>query len=172
MPHGLPYSLDRRLEGERDAVKKSIILTSLPVVVDGLTGIGWGTLKIGNFAEGNISFLGAVVSVAFLKTTANITATWEGDFAIGTTPATDATLTAGDVDIVPSTATGAATAGAIAAVRATHAVAVTGTVYDNTAGTLEINFNLLVDDAAIDADTQSVELTGSLDIAYQVLGDD
>lgn len=169
---GLKRSIDRGPALQQTLQKKTIIMNAAQIEIDGATGVGFGSLVIGDFPEGNVVLMAAVINVAFLEADAGIVDTFSGDFSIGTTPASDGTLTAGDVDIVPSTAIGPAVAGAIATVRATHAVAVTGTVHDNTTGSLEINFNMLIDDADISADDTFVGLTGELYISYQMLGDD
>ena len=115
--------------------------------------------------------IGGTAGFAGSGADANLTDTWSGDFGVGTTPASDATITAGDVDIIASTAIGPATAEAIAAARVVEAHG--DVIFDNTDGSLEINMNVLIDAADI-VDDQSVVLTlsGVLQIAYIVLGDD
>lgn len=48
----------------------------------------------------------------------------------------------------------------------------TQAILDNTDGSLELNLNLLIDDANISADSQSLTASGELHIVYSVLGDD
>jgi len=118
---------------------------------------------------GNIELLGAVVSLALAGSgaDANLGDTWSGDFGIGTTPADDGTITAGDVDIIGSTAVGPASGEAISAVKANN---VTAALLDNTGGGLEVNLNVLIDDADISGDGVPITCTGSLHLAYAVLG--
>lgn len=174
MTKGLQRSLGRAPSATpvRAVNQIDINIAALPITVNGATGVGFGTLVVADFPEGNIQLEGAVVSVSFLKTTANIIAAWNGDFAVGTTPASDGTLTAGDVDIIPSTALGPASGGAVATTRVTSIDAAQGIIHDNTAGTLELNFNMLIDDLSIDANTQLITLTGDLTVSFSVLGDD
>jgi hypothetical protein len=134
--------------------------------------VGFGTTVIGDFLPGNASFLGAVayIQISGSGIDPNLTATWEGDFSIGTTPTADVTLSGTDVDIIGSTALPAAVAEIGTRVRATNA---TPAIFDNTDGSLEINLNVLVDAAHI-VDDQTVTLTvrGDLFINYVILGDD
>jgi len=64
---------------------------------------------------------------------------------------------------------GAATARVSPVVRATG---VTAAIFDNTDGSLEINLNLIIDDATISADDVEFTASGVLEIVYCVLGDD
>lgn len=170
---GLPKSLSRGHPQGQGANPKVFTGSAVVVSMTGLSGIGWGTTRIGGLPEGNICFLGAVAYAIFDENGhANIIDTFDGDFSVGTTPADDGTLTAGDVDIIPSTAMTTAVAGVTPEDRATHAVAVTGTVYDNTAGDLELNLNVLIDDLSIDADAVPLLATYRLELSYVVLGDD
>jgi hypothetical protein len=158
----------------RDIIKQTFVARDLPVTVDGLTGVGFGSAVLGDFPEGNILLLGAVsyMSLAGSGADANLVDTWSGDYGIGTTPAADATITAGDVDLVQSTAMGPAVAEVSPRTRGTSLAADTGEIHDNTDGSLEINLNVLVDDASIDADGVAMLANGELQIAYIVLGDD
>jgi len=174
MTKGLPRSLSRANKGKAAIVKDRINLADKVVTVSAAgAGVGFGSVVISDFPEGNILLVGVGGTVGFTGSgaDANLVDTWEGDFAVGSTPADDATVTAADVDIVASTATGAATAEAIAAQRVVEAHA--DTILDNTDGSLEVNFNLLIDAADItDATSVDITLSGVLDLAYVVLGDD
>ena len=46
-----------------------------------------------------------------------------------------------------------------------------GVIFDNTAGALEVNLNLLIDDADISG-TVAITVSGTVDISYIMLGDD
>lgn len=173
MTKGLQRSLSRGPKSSADITKQTIVLDNATVVVSATgAAIGFGNAVIGDFAEGNILVLGigGTLGLSGSGADANLVDTWSGDFGIGSTPADDATISAGDVDIVASTAIGPATAEAIADFRVAAAPSV---LLDNTDGSLEINLNVLIDAADI-TDDQSVTLTlsGSLQIAYLVLGDD
>lgn len=167
---GLVRSMSRAPAQRTDVKKLNIALSAVALSIVGASGIGFGSVVIRGLPEGNILLLGAVCNAQFTKSAAdaNATATFDGDFGIGTTPASDATITGGDVDIIASTALGAATAGLSPALRATNAAQA---ILDNTAGDLELNLNLLIDDAAISG-TAAFTVSGFLSIAYIVLGDD
>ena len=153
-------------------------LLRVPILVTmtmtGATGIGFGTAVIGDFPEGNILFLGCVAYLEFAgDVTGDLADTWSGDFGVGTTPLTDGTISAGDVDLVPSTAVGPAVAEVSPKTRGAEADgSLSGVIFDNTDGSLEINGNLLVDDADISGDTAVVTVTGELYINFVVLGND
>lgn len=176
MTKGLQRSLARapvgRAPGARapSPVKVTLVVAALALEVDGATGVGWGTVVAGDFPEGNIQLLGAVANLQFTgPTSASLDDDWEGDFGVGTTPASDATITGADVDIIPSTALAAATAEASPK---TRAVMATPVIFDNTDGSLEINVNLLVDDANIGADDLAFTADGEIELSYTILGDD
>ncbi|WBQ35338.1 hypothetical protein [Pseudomonas phage pPA-3099-2aT.3] len=168
---GLQRSLSRGSPARQDVVKQVVKVNKLAIQVDGATGVGFGSAVIGGLPEGNILFLGAVAYMQFTKAASatGIQATFDGDYGIGTTPASDATITDTDVDIIASTALGAATAGVSPRARGTNA---TQAIFDNTDGSLELNLNLLIDDANISADDQDLTVSGELYIVYSVLGDD
>ncbi len=164
----------KRANVNQGVQKKRIKISAVPIVIDGATGVGWGTVPIGDFPEGNIHFISAVayLSVVGAGGQAGLSDTWAGDFGIGTTPASDGTITGADVDIIPSTALAAATAEVSPRTRGASLAAAPIAILDNTTGSLEINASVLVDDADISADTMLATLEGELDIAYMVLGDD
>lgn len=139
-------------------------------VVDGATGVGFGSFVAGGLPFGNILLLGAVAYLQFTGPgSAGLTDTWEGDFGVGSTPASDGTITGADVDIIPSTALAAATAEASPVTRGTGATQV---IIDNTDGSAEVNVSLLVDDASISSDDLTFTANGEIYLAYMVLGDD
>ena len=174
MTKGLPRSLSRGSLGQQEVVKQVIQVRALAMNVDGATGIGFGSAIAGDFPEGNILFLGAVAYLAFSgPIDAGLVDTWEGDFGVGTTPASDATLTSGDVDIVPSTALAAATLEVSPRTRGVQPDgSLTGQVFDNTDGSLELNVSLLVDDLDISADGIAMTVEGEIFLIYSVLGND
>lgn len=177
MGKGLTRSF-KNAPAQKVAVQKlNISLDNLSVLVTSVgIAIGFGSTVIRGLPEGNVQILGAVLSnfqLAGSGADANLADTWAGDFSIGTTPAADATLTAGDIDILVSTALAAATAEV--SPNAVRTVGVTPTMIplDNTLGDLELNLNVLIDAADIVDDT-AVLLTvrGFLSIAFITLGDD
>lgn len=171
MGKGLPRSM-RNAVGERAQVvrKITIPMRDVPITVDGASGVGFGNAVIGDFPQGNILFLGAVSYLQVsIVTAAGVQATFDGDYAIGTTPTADATLSGTEVNIVASAPLGAATAGVSPVARSTG---VTAAIFDNTDDSLELNCGVLIDDANISANGQILKLNGYIDLAYAVLGDD
>lgn len=166
---GLPRSLSRSAAGTGGASGKNIPIKGLALTTTGLAGVGFGTVVISGLPEGNILLLGAVAYLQFTKSSAGTLAAFDGDYAIGSAPTADATLAGAEVDIIPSTALGAATAGVSPMVRGANATQV---ILDNTDGSLELNLNLLIDDASVSADGQAFMVSGVLALAYIVLGDD
>lgn len=162
---GLPRSLAHANLG----VSKNIPVRNLAVRTTGATGVGFGTAVIRDLPEGNILLLGAVAYLQFTKLDAGTLATFDGDYAIGSAPTADATLSGAEVDVIPSTAIGAATAGVSPLARGANATQV---ILDNTDGSLELNLNLLIDDASVSADDQDFTVSGVVTLAYIVLGDD
>lgn len=173
MSKGLPRSTSRGAPQRQEIIKQTITIRDLPVTVDGATGVGFGSAVAGDFPEGNILFLGAVSYIqATGPTSASLGDTWNGDYGFGTTPAGDATITGADIDIIGSTPIGPAVAEASPRTRGTSVTATNAAVLDNTDGSLEINLNLLVDDADIGADDLVFTVNGELHLSYIVLGDD
>lgn len=173
MGKGLPRSMSRGAPQRKDIIKQVIDLEGVTVSVSATgAAVGFGTTVIGDLPEGNILFLGAVayLSLAGSGSDANLDATWDGDFSIGTAPTADVTLSGAEVDIIGSTAFGAATAEVSPRVRGVNA---TQAMLDNTDGSMELNLNVLVDAANI-TDDQTVVLTASgvLQLAYIVMLDD
>ncbi len=173
MGKGLKRSLSGATQ-DHVIIKQKILVRAKTLTVAGATGVGFGSLQIGDFPEGNVLFIGAVGYMQFTgPTSGSLVDTWEGDYGIGTTPASDGTLTAGDVDVVPSTALAAATAEASPRTRGAQADgALAGQIFDNTDGSLELNLNLLIDDADISADGIVMTVNGDLFISFTMLGDD
>lgn len=167
---GLPRSLSRATPIAAP-IQKVRVPIDHTATIDGATGVGFGSVAIGYLPEGNLLFLGAVSYLTVTKTSGatGITTTFDGDYSIGTTATADATISGTDANIIGSTALGAATAGVSPTVRASNS---TSTVLDNTDGSLELNLNLLIDDASVSANDQDVTLAGHIMLAYIVLGDD
>lgn len=167
MGKGLPRSLARG-KGKTTVRKHVVKFTDLAVSVAGTSGVGFGSAVIGDFPEGNILILGAAGYASLYTADADVQATFDGDIAVGTTPADDGTVTGADVNILPSTALGAATSGQSPTVRS---VSATAAMVDNTDGSLEMNLNVLIDDANISG-TGSFTATGYVEVLYAVMLDD
>lgn len=168
MGKGLPRSTGRGTPGSQEIVKLTISV-STTITLAGATGVGFGTAVLSGLPEGNLLILGAVANMTFTGPASGITTTWNGDFSIGSAPTADATLNGAEVDIVPSTAVGPAVALVSPVTRGVNATQV---MLDNTAADLELNLQLIVDDADISADDVIVTVVGQVYLALIVLGDD
>lgn len=169
MSKGLPRSMSRGNPQRQEIIKKTFSFTNVAVSVAGASGVGYGTAVIGDFPEGNILFLGAVSYVQVTgPTSASLDDTWDGDYSIGTTATADATLSSTDANIIGSSPFGAATSEVSPVARGTG---VTAAVLDNTDGSLELNLNVIVDDANISA-TVAMTASGTVTVLYAMMGDD
>lgn len=172
MGKGLPYSSKRGKAETQEIIKQRIAFTGKSISVAGTSGVGWGTVVIGDLPEGNVLFLGAIAYVTFTgPTSASLGDTWNGDWAIGTAPTGDATLNGSEVNLIPSTPTVVAVSEVSTGNRGISTTTETGAILDNTDGSLEFNLNLLVDDADISG-TVAITAAGFLEIAYIMMGDD
>lgn len=139
-------------------------------VADGAPG--FGTVPVAGLPQGNILFLGAVAYLRFTTADADVIAAFDGDFSLGTAPTADNDLAdAGEADIIPSTPMGAATAKVSPYIRAVSSAALNGVIFDNTDGSLEVNLNVLIDDASISG-AAPFTVDGVIRLAYIVMGDD
>jgi hypothetical protein len=172
MAKGLPRSLSRGAAQDRPVIKQRLTISETVTVTAVSTAIGFGSAVISDFEEGNVLLLGCVATLAFAGSgsDANLADDWSGDFGIGSTPASDATITGADVDILASQALDTASSEAHASARyADPGVA----IIDNTDGSAEMNLNLLIDAADItDDESVDITVTGYVDIVYTMIGDD
>lgn len=173
MSKGLGRSLQRGLKSEARIVKDTIDLTGKTIdIVSVSSAIGFGSLEISDFPEGNILVLGIAGTIGFAGSgsDANLADTWEGNFGIGSTPASDATISGDDENIVTEVDMATAAAEVLAPFRVAD---VSSVILDNTDGSLEMNLNVLIDAADIvDDKTVVLTLSGLLEISYVVLGND
>lgn len=173
MAKGLPRSLSRGNALSQAVTKLTIPLRGVAVVVSSTgAAIGWGTTPISGLPQAHLKVLAVACNMTLSGNgaDANLGDTWAGDFGVGSTPADDATITAGDVDLIDSTALAAATAEVSPTVVVADGVDL---VLDNTDGSLEVNLNVLIDAADI-VDDQSVTLlaNGVVEITLITMLDD
>lgn len=171
MTKGLPRS-----RGRGPAVRNAVMKMDIPVRNLSLTVVngapGYGSAILSGLPQGNLLFLGAVSYLQLSSAAAGVTATFTGSHSVGTVPTVDSDLAdAGEADIIPSTTITAAVGKVSSVLRGASTDALGGGIIDNTDGSLELNLNVLIDDAAISADS-AFTINGSLHIAYIVLGDD
>lgn len=169
MSKGMPRAMSRGKPSAQDIVKVRVPIKNVAVSIAGTTGVGFGSVVVGDVPEGNLLLLGATAYLTLTgPTSASLDDTYDGDFSVGTTATADATLSGTDADIIASSALGAATAEVSPRVRATNAVQ---SVLDNTDGSLELNLNVIVDDANIGA-TVALTANGEIYLVFVMLGDD
>lgn len=173
MTKGLLRSQSRAKASLATIRKVVYTLNAVALTLDGASGVGFGSCVAGHLPQGNIRLLGAVSYLQFAASgsVATLDADWVGDYGVGSTPASDATITAGDVDIIASTELAAATAEVSPRTRGVSPATV-GAILDNTDGSLEVNVNLLIDDGDVGADDIAFAVSGEIHLAYIVLGDD
>lgn len=169
---GLPRSMSRGSPQSQQIHKLTIPLTALALSIAGTTGVGFGSVVIGDLPEGNIAILGAVSYVKLTTVDADVIATFAGNYSIGSVATADVDVSdSGEADIIPSTAIAAAVAGVSALTRGASVATLSGAVLDNTDGSLELNLNVLIDDASISG-TGTFTVDGVVTLSYIVLGDD
>lgn len=175
MGKGFPHAMARQ---QPKAQPFGVVVQIIPLLagvtisnVDGATGVGWGTAVVADLPEGNILFLGAAFQGTLTKNTAGIVADFDGDISFGSAPTADTTLSGAEVDLIPSTSTPQAVS-SVSTIRAVSTGTESGTILDNTDGSKEINVNVLIDDADVSADDQTLTLKGVLKLVYAVMLDD
>jgi hypothetical protein len=175
MGKGLPYSNKR---GNPTAVPQVRRVTypvnnlEITVTAGASTALGFGTVVLGDFPEGNILYLGGISYLQFSTADTDALAAWDGDYSLGTTATADTTLDGTDVNLVASSAIGPATARVSPVARGASA-ADASEVFNNTDGTLEINLNMITDDNSItDSLAATFTVNGYVELVYIVLGDD
>ena len=170
MSKGLRRSINRGAKLLSDVVKIDIGLDNLTLSLDGAI-IGFGSAVLTALPEGNFVLLGCVCNLQFDSVDADVAATWEGDYSVGTTATADSTLATTEIDIIASTAIAAATAKLSPITRGASSATENSAVFDNTDGSLELNLNMLMDDADI-ADDADMIVNGTVHLAIVMLGDD
>jgi hypothetical protein len=172
MAKGYPRGLARGNKAKKDSNTIRLTLDEA-LTFTGATGAAvFATKALEGLPEGNILLLGAVSNLTFTgPTSANLANDFQGDYSIGTAPTADNDLSdTNEANIIASTPIPAATAEVSANVRATNA---TQAIIDNTAGDMEVNLNVLLDaDEVTNGEDVDITVTGTVDIAYIVLGDD
>lgn len=171
MTKGRRRSSERPIGNKRQPMIRQLfkIVNKTISVVDGAPG--YGSAEAFMLPEGNILIHGAVGYITLTTSDADITATFDGDISIGTGSTSDGTLSGAEVNLVASTALGAATAKVSPNVRLVTSTSTTGVIHDNTAADVVFYLNLLIDDAAISG-AADFTANGYVEVLYTVLGDD
>jgi hypothetical protein len=140
-------------------------------LVDEAGVVAYKGTKVYDMPAGNILVLGATADLALTKSSAGVNADWDGDFGVGTvTASNNSTLSSTEQNIIPTTATPQAVAGATTA-KGINAAAIAP--LDGTATAIDIYLNFLVDDADHDVTSTPCNLVvnGTLTIHWIQLGD-
>lgn len=144
-------------------------------LLDAAGVVAYAGLKFFDFPEGNIVILDAIANLTMTKSSAGVIDAFDGDFSVGTvTASNNATLTATEQDIIPSTSTPQATGAGLAAVTTLKGrVPTSPIVLDGTGGAKAAFLNLLIDDTDHDVTTTPASLivTGSITIIWTTAGD-
>lgn len=128
--------------------------------------------KVYDFPAGAILMLGAVLDVDLTKSSAGVNDDWDGDVGVGTTTAgNNNALATTEQDIIPTTATPQAVAGATTA--NAQSTASENKVHDGTSTAKDCFVNFLVDDADHDVTGTACNLiaNGTLTLHWINLGD-
>jgi hypothetical protein len=176
---GNPYTSKRKITFNTVQPPVTIPVRGLVVTVTAAAaGVGFGTVVLAGLPQGNILLRAAVCYLRFQTTDTDVIAAFNGDLSIGTTADADGTLATTEVDIIPSTPLGPATARVTAFHRAQsaatgHLLTNNAMLIDNTDGSVKLNLNVLVDAADI-TDAQNAPLTvdGVVYLDCTVMGDD
>lgn len=152
------------------AIQKTVLtLTNVAVAtVDATTSGAQGSLKVYDFPEGNLVFLGATTNLTIARVGTAITATAAVVASVGTaTAGVDATLTGTEADLVPSTtATLTAGAGTAKGKSLTGGIA----VFDGTATAKDAYLNFAMPDAS-STGNDTLTVNGTITLLWANAGD-
>lgn len=133
--------------------------------------VAYSGKKIYDFPEAQIVIFGASASLTLTKSSAGVNADFDGDFSVGTaTASNNASLSSTEANIIASTATPQAVAGATTA----KAVGITSALYlDGSASAADMYLNFLVDDADQDVTGTPANLvvSGTVTVLWANCGD-
>lgn len=154
------------------AMRKTVFrFTDVAVaLVDEAGVVAYKGTKIFDAPEGLIVIVGASANLALTKSSAGVNADWDGDFSLGTvTASNNATLSSTEQNIIPTTATAQAVAGATTAVGESTAPV----TLDGTATAVDVYLNFLVDDADHDVTGTACNLivNGTITLIWTQVGD-
>jgi hypothetical protein len=146
-----------------------LTLAATPVVVGNTTGASFGGLKLYDFPEGRILVLGVTADLDFDWSGEDVAVDGSGDFSLGTTITSDATLSTTDVDLLPSTAL---TDPFVAGVGEGKGALAASAQFDGTTTAKDANINIIIDDADVeDGASDTVDVSGTITLHWINLGD-
>lgn len=166
-----PASQTAAVQTVSTAGKTTTVTLSGQVVnmVDATTAGSQGGVKLLDFPQGAIAFIGGVANLTVTKGTGGLSATAAVVGSVGTTLVANdnATLTGTEADLVPSTAS-TLTAGA--GVTKGFSAAITTVVFDGTATAKSVYLNFAAPDIDSTAD-DTLTVSGSVTLSWIYLGD-
>jgi len=137
--------------------------------VGNTTGASFGGLKLFTFPEGRLLIMGCTANLSFVWTGEDIDAAGSGDFSLGTTISSDATLAGTDVDLLPSSAM---LDPFVLGVGTGSGALVASAQLDGTSAAKTLNLNIIIDDADVsDAASDVVLVSGTVTVTWVHLGD-
>jgi len=161
---------------EQGTAGRKVVLTftdETVAVLDNPATVGYLGLKIFDLPEGLIFFVASSADLVITKDSAGVDDDWNGDFGVGTITAAGSTPLAGaEQDLIPTTATPQATAGATSAKGASTDTEA-GVIHDGTTTAKDVYLNILVDDGDQDVTTTPCNfiLNGTITLCYMQCGD-
>lgn len=149
-----------------------LTLAATPVTVANTTGASFGSQKLYDFPEGRILVLGTTAYFSEISWAGQDIGTGgSGDYSLGTTATSDATLDSTDVDLLPSSAMLDPFVAGVGRSNAGTALAAAAQ-FDGTATPKDAYLNVIIDDADVaDAASDTVLFTGTVKITWINLGD-
>lgn len=151
-----------------------ITLNDTPVpLVDEAGVVAYGSLKLLDLPAGYVVFMGASTDLALTKSSTGVNLDWDGDFGLGTAAANNnAVLATTEQNLIPTTATPQAVAGATTANGVSTATE-SGAILDGHTSALDVYLNILVDDADHDVTTTACNIivNGTITLVYAHIGD-
>lgn len=137
--------------------KTTLTLTDVVLALADEAGVvAYKGIKVYDLPAGLQTFLGAAASLSVVKDSAGVDDAWDGDFSMGTvTASNNNALTSTEANLIPSTATPQAVAGATTAIGVSSALLMVDG--HSTAGDLYLNF--IIDDADHDVTGTACNLT-------------
>lgn len=153
----------------------TLIMDALDIVFTDESGtVLYGGVKVYDFPEGMILFLGAVIDGSVTIAADTAAATYDGDVALGTvTATTGADLVSTEADLLISNAltTAAAQVANCDAQPSATQITESGALWsDGTATAKDMYLNFVADESAENA-TGTGSFTGTIEFSYIVLGD-
>lgn len=131
--------------------------------------VGYGGLKIYDMPSGAIYVVGATANLTCARVGTGLAEAYDGDFGVGTvTASNNNSLSSTEQNIIPTTATPQAVAGATTAKG--QSTATENAVIDGTSTAMDVYLNFLVDLADISA-TDAITVNGTINLFWINLGD-